>query len=243
MRRYCLFVLLCFLPMAVVQAKSGEDEVSSYERRLVKAISVAKQYFDAVSPTPEQTTRFQGVLRDLEGYALEYPQSVYADDARCIALMFDFIDAMVSQKKDLVALLVNDFQDFLDNYPGGKIEDYTIEKSIRIISDYVASAYLYLSYPDMFLFLKGWTAWSFGNYEQVIDYYTELKDHLSFRRDKGGYLAYDIYNTLIESYAQLGRYRDASELAQEAMKRFPDNRDLRRSVKRFAIMEIGRAHV
>lgn len=228
-----VLLLLCVLWMGQGLARSLTDG-QIFDKRLTKALSIAKTYFETESPTLAYTRKLDEAIKDLDNFSLDYPSSDYADDAQFVAVVLGFIDAIMAGKEGKAYLAMREMKDLADRYPQGKIELDTVYKSGRIVDSYISSAFMYLPYRYMETYMNGWAGWKFGNYESVISSYTELKDSLNFLLiDPNGYLVTDIYEALADSYAKTRDLEAAQAIAQEAIKRFPDNRELHRFMRKY----------
>jgi|GEM_PF-4422675 len=236
-KRKYFWALMCVLAgifWAGIGSARALTEGQIFDKRLTKALSIAKTYFETDSPTLAYTRKFDEAIKDLDNFSLDYPSSEYADDAQFVAVALNFIDAIMGGKEGKAYLAMREMKDLAERYPQGKIELDTVYKSGRVVDSYIPSAFMYIPYRYMEIYMNGWAGWKFGNYETVISSYTELKDALDFFAiDPNGYLVTDIYEALADSYAKTHDEEAATAIAQEAVKRFPDNRELHRFMRKY----------
>lgn len=220
------------LKKQVFKTVSSPRPEAVFRDKLSKALVISKDYYDLLAPSPEQAEQFKKSVDELKNFSDEFSGSELADDAFFTYICLSFIDAITAQEQTEAQALLDSMQGMVDQNPGGKLENLTIQESRKEVCHYITDVFLQIPYKYILLYMKGVMGWEFKDYELVVNNYVELKDNLDYSKDEHGYLAADIYTAMVESYRRLGRFKEAYNLAKEAVDRFPDNRGLSRAMKK-----------
>lgn len=211
------------------------NETVEFQKRLIPALTTAKEYLNTAMADEEDVLRFQTAVNQLNAFGKEFPQSKFADDAQIISLCFFFLDAVSSGEKERIPGFLADAEKITREYPQGSLEEITLSKCERALNQPGAAVFFTIPYPAIKKYMAGWAARECEDYEGAVTYYSELKDTLNYEKDTAGYMAEDVYITLADAYIKLGKKKEAGVIAQEALKKFPDHRGLRKHMRQVLI--------
>lgn len=234
-----LFFLFSFLSLITICfANPTLDDKIAYTSALDNFLILSKNYINLPLQTREDSLKFKEAIKKVNAFTLNYPQSKYTDDANFIIVGVEFIDALTAQEEQASRKLIREMKKVLKNYPNLQLEPVTIQSCQNILNRRFISLLMALPYEKIVDYMNGWWGWEFKDYQLVVDNYRKLKDSLDFKGDKYGLLAEDIYLSLVMAYQYLDKKKEALAIAYEAISRFPDNRILRKFMKR-TIKDIG----
>lgn len=171
----------------------------------------------------EDLNKIEKNADNLTKFALEYPNSRFADDAQIIPVFMSFIGAASHQDKKGAEFFIPYVERVTKTFPGGVIEQETVNKLEEILGTNRTGAFL-IPNNKMATYMRGFLAFEIKEYGKAIENYSLLKDAQIFDKDKteDGNLAGEIYGTLISANIKLKRFEDARTIVNEATAKFPN---------------------
>jgi hypothetical protein len=214
-----LAVSVVFALSCVSAVLSADDDGQVYEAALTRLLQVSIQ-----DSSPGQVQRLSSARQAFQRFADDHPRSIYADDARFVYSLVEFMGALMVPPRDIESAdqMIYLMDRMVRDYPGGRIEESTYAILRRELGDQSVGGSFYIPYNRIVEYMQALKASQTRDYRNAIAGYSKLKEELAPIDDER--VAMEIYVPLYIAYARSGRSANARALVAEVAEAYPGSR-------------------